>query len=314
MMMRTSLAALALALMAAALVAPALAQVPVNPASISVTVENRLKPINATAPTLLNVTVTASCALVAAAASPPSTSLMAHMETTDTKDLKIEEAADAVFNPADCPTAFAGAGFTINGVGQIKVTPLGTAPGLVDLQFNVSARIEPAGQANSAQTSAPALGRVQVAYRAGHTIKPDITFPAKVTGDHLSFNVTLVYSGNARSMIMFNDVTADNGRIEGLAPRIDNPPVTVKIPVTYYAPSSSWSTANVTMYTYSHYLSTGGVSGDPALPANLKWTFENANPGGAPSASSSEKSSAPVAPMLGLLLVGLAFVVSRRKA
>lgn len=159
--------------------------------------------------------------------------------------------------------------------------------------------------------------KVWAAYNACHSLLPDVTFPVKVSGPKLDFNLTLTYCANARSMIMFDDVKADHGaKLTGLAPTTADPPATVRVPVEFVAPTGAWTTANVTFKNYSHFLSKDGVAGSGMLYQNITWTFTNANPGGAPpgsASSTSKKSPGLEAPVLVAVVLGALVAVARRQ-
>lgn len=295
--------ALGLLAVLAALVAPAAAQTPLDSfTGLSVTVTPPGKALAPGKATALNVTVTAGCALVLANAQAPKATLAvsglpAGINAT---------AGEATFDPQQCSVP---AGTVNSAPTTLSVTPGRSARGLSTMSFNVTASM-PGAQGTTEST--PTTVSFTVDYRACHLIRPDITFPAKVTGATREFNVTVEFCANARTMVMFINPDADSGgQVSGLAPRTEMPPKTVRIPVVFTAPTTTWTTSNVTFLNYSHYLPETGTAGDPMLQQNVTWVFTNANPEGHP-AEDHDSFSLPM-PMILAVLVATALVAERRR-
>ncbi len=195
----------------------------------------------------------------------------------------------------------------LTGTGNVSVAHSPDAPGYTDIVFNLTAT---AGSTTTGLVPAT----VQVGYRPGHTLTPDVQFPLEVTGPSVTFNVTVEFTGNARTMVMFEEITAETGSLSGLEPTLGQPPATEVLQITFTAPEGKWTTSNVTFYNYSHFLLENGLAGTPQLEARPVWTFVNAAP--APSESGGddggEDSPAPAAVLGMVLLLGLAAI--RRRA
>ena len=281
------------ALVAAASAPPASAQF----SDLTVTASAPAAPFPYEGPSMLTFNVTLGCGLLLENAG----SVTVTVTAPDAPAYLAVAPASLEFAPdAACLT---GAG-SITQAGSLTLTPSPDAPGLSDIPLGLVASA-------GSTTSAPAPVVVQVAYRPGHRITPDVTFPLEVDGP-VTFNLTLEFSGNARSMIMFEEVAVERGSLSGLAPIIMVPPATEVLELTFTPPEGDWTSSNVTFYNYSHFLLESGAAGGPELAARPVWTFVQADGGQEPSDGGDKDSPAPAAAWIGLGLLGLAFVLRRR--
>ncbi|MHB8633124.1 MAG: hypothetical protein ACYDBQ_04025 [Thermoplasmatota archaeon] len=249
----------------------------------------------------VNITVTAGCGLILAGGQSPAAQVTFGGDFNTTT-------VNVPFDPTTAIPACANPNAEVTSAMVAQaVVPKPGVPALTPLNLTAVAAMGTAPDNGSVRV----MEHPQVAYRPCHSIQPDIAFPAQVTGASLTFNLTLTYCGNARSMIMFDGAGADHGAsVEGLAPRIAQPPFQVRVPITFVAPTNAWTASNVTFRNYSHYLLMTGQAGTPQLVRNITWQFQNANPAGAPASSSSAKKS----PDLGLpALVATVFLVALRR-
>jgi hypothetical protein len=193
--------------------------------------------------------------------------------------------------------------------GNLGLTPAFEAPGMNETTFTVMASVDTQGEPAE---SAPQDVTVMIEFRPNYTIATDITFPYNVTEDEVRFNVTVTMDANARSMVMFEEVSASEGSFTGLASQTyDAPPEVRVFPVVFTPPDGDWTQSNVTFRVFSHYLPLTGTAGDAMGTQNPVWVFTNGNPGG--SGGDGGKGVPGVGPvfLIGGLL-GLAVIVRRR--
>lgn len=287
-MMRRLLLASLLALTLVAL--PGHAQTP-SLGTITVAIQDATVVVPAEGSTSIEATVTVDCALAIA---EMGTTQVAIAGTADNLTVGTDS---MTIDPQACLTGMG----SISKVANLTLTANPAAPGLTPIPITVAATL---GTTNGSDTT-----DVTVAYRPGHTITPDVTFPVTVTGESFTFNLTLEYTGNARSMIMFEDQDCEGCTVTGLQPIIRQPPATETIQVTFKPAAKDWDNATFEFRNFSHYLLESGDAGDPELEEFITWTFVQGDPPG--------KENGKDSPGLGLvaLLAGLAAaaVVVRRR-
>lgn len=193
---------------------------------------------------------------------------------------------------------------TQNATGTLTVTPGDDAPGLEPVSLVLNAT---AGD-STAQSDDTAM--LYVAYDPGHSISPDISFPYAMTnadGEALEFNITIQVQANAATMVMFTDVQAGGGSINGLDAQTFDVPAgetSRTIPVSW-TPPASWDNATISFRHFSH-CTAEGFQCDPASNGTIEWTITNekGNGGG--------KASPGLAPIIIVGLVALAARAARR--
>lgn len=210
------------------------------------------------------------------------------------------------FDPAACVTDITGGGF----VSESVAVPLAAgkdAPGVVDHALTLVAEVAGGSSTDSAI--------VTVAYHVNYTLVPDVTFPLNVTGDQVSFNVTVTQASNARSMVMMEQLKVTAGTLSGPASEVyendAGKPVSKTFKFTYKPPTSEWTNATATFTAFGHYLLQDGRAGDFDAGTPMTFTFTSA---GEHEHDEEEKESpAPVAPLMLLGLVALALLARRGK-
>lgn len=211
------------------------------------------------------------------------------------------------FDPADCvgpiPPSGAPTG-AITGEGVLKLKVGAQAPGVVNQTVNVTATL---GEATTTQA-----GSYNVSYRPAHTIAPSITFPYTMTSPEVTFQLRVTIDANARSMVMFTNIQADRGTIQGFQSEVYEPPAVKTFNITYKAPAGAWSEAHVKFHHYSHILlKETGKDGPAQLEQDVEWVFVNGMPEGQTSDGSVDApDSMAVVAALGIL--GAALFARRR--
>lgn len=288
--MQFRLAIVAFLLAATAVALPASAQ---QGQDFTITVTAPSTRISPTESTTLDVKVTVGCIRI----------LQAGADVDVDLDVVGPEWLDAVgetvsFAPE---AACADANLRLTKSGTVTITPNATAPGLTASTLKVTGTYADATDAEVSEESGEVAFEVE--YRPGHTVVSELTFPHTMTGTTLKWNVTVSSDANYRTMIMFNDVTATTGVVDGLSPKfIDNPPGSLTFEVTFTAPDSAWTNSTISFVNFSHWCSTTGTCGLANLTQDYEWQILNGNP--PPEESKGLPSNAA-----GLILVGLASLV-----
>lgn len=152
-----------------------------------------------------------------------------------------------------------------------------------------------------------------VAYNADFEMTTDVSFPLNVTGPTVTFNLTVTQKSNARSMVMMEEKAESAGVLSGLSSTVYEADALTKVfPVTYKAPTGTWTNATVTFTAYSHWLLAEGGAGDFTGAQKVTWQFVNAGETHEEHDEPKKKSPAPVAPLLALGLLALAAFARRR--
>ncbi|MEA3191319.1 MAG: hypothetical protein QOD77_1901 [Thermoplasmata archaeon] len=212
------------------------------------------------------------------------------------------------YDPADCtgpipPTAAPSGAITGQGVLKLKAGPL--APGVVNQTVNVTATL-----GDETQTKA---GSYNVTYHAAHTITPSITFPYTMTSGEVTFQLRVTIDANARSMVMFTNIQADRGTIQGFQSEVYEPPAVKTFNITYKAPAGAWTEAHVKFHNYSHILlKETGKDGPAQLAKDHDWVFVNGNPDGVTPGTDSEPAPDGMALVAALGILGAALVARRK--
>ena len=157
------------------------------------------------------------------------------------------------------------------------------------------------------------IADVMVDYLPGHSMTPAGDQVFEVTGDSYSFDLTLDFTSNAKTMVMFeNKVVSGTAGLTGLKAQIVDVESTQSITnnIVFAAPEGAWTEETVTFYTYSHCLD--GPDCGENFEQNITWTFRNANPNvSANEAPLDEEAPGLALPLLLVALVGL--VAARRR-
>ena len=228
--------------------------------------------------------------------------------TTDLPDYYGAQDGPANFSAQDSVT---GAQQQLTQCIDVTLSPTDDALGLVPTPFKATATV------GSASAEFDHDKNVQIAYKDGHTMTTDVSFPYDFTeadGEALEFNITIDIAANSRTMVMFIDPGASAGNVDGLFHQIfdvEDCETTRTIGVTWTPPSFAWENATISFYNYSHCLN--GSPCDPTNEQNITWEIRNAQTGGGPSNTPDDEES-PSVPFiaLGLALVAAAFVARRR--
>jgi len=207
---------------------------------------------------------------------------------------------------ADCAGSSDGY-HTYDGKATLTVSP--DAPGVVDHQVNLTAAL-----GSAASTAVPVT--FNVTYHVSYTLKPDVTFPLKVTKPKTTFNLTVTQASNARSMVMMEEQKTTSGLLTGLASEAYDcdagKPATKTFKVTFTAPDGPWNKSVTTFTAYGHFLLLDTRAGKFDAGTHETWEFDNGGVQPQSTGSASKKSPEPVGPLVALGLVGLAAVLRRR--
>ncbi len=204
------------------------------------------------------------------------------------------------FDEADC---VAGSG-VLTITDSLSMTPTSEAPGLSTTEVTIVAAH---GDASDSSTIP-----ITVDYKMGYTWATNITFPYEMTGESVTFDLTLTVDTNAVTMVMFESVTAPLGILPAPFPYTFNDPMansTHTVQITYQAPLGDWTNDTAVIKTWSHYLNDGAVK-----TADEEMTFTFTRAAGAASGGDDGKDSPGVALPVMLALLGAAMVVARRRS
>lgn len=289
---------------AALLVAPAHAQ---SVDDFALTVGSTAAPIPYNGTGDLPVSLTVGCAVLLQNVEPGATSADATFTLANPPAwLTVEGSPTLSFDLADCSSGVPPTG-SITGDGAVTLKAGPAAPGVLTQKVNVTATL---GTATATQE-----GSYNVSYHAAHTIQPSITFPYTMTSPTVTFDLVVTESANARSMVMFTNVQADRGTVEGFASEVYEPPAQKTLKVTYKATTTPWTEAHVKFHNYSHILlKETGKDGPAQLEKDYDWVFVNGMPQDGSSSGDSNPSPDGMAIVAALGILGAAFVARRKGA
>ncbi|MEA3203141.1 MAG: hypothetical protein QOI63_814 [Thermoplasmata archaeon] len=216
----------------------------------------------------------------------------------DSLDVEMSEAKCATEGPAGNGVV------TLTGTYPFKVAP--SAPGVTTQAVNLTASLE------SGIESAPMQLLFAVQFHPDYDVVPSIKFPYTVDGTSADFTVTVTNRGNARSMVMFEELHASTGTFSGLGSIPYDSPAPHTFQVTFKAPDACWKDAKVDFKTFSHYLLLDQRAGSYKAERTYAWDFSN----GIACTPGKGNSSSKASPVGGLVLLptllAAAFLARRR--
>jgi hypothetical protein len=211
---------------------------------------------------------------------------------------------DVEMDPSGCAGAAAAGGY-LTLTGSYPFSVAAEAPGITTQSVNLTASLEGGAESDPM----PLLFSVQ--YHPDYTVVPSIQFPATVSGNSLNFTVTVTNKGNARGMVMMEELHASTGALSGLTSVAYQPPETKTFQAQFKAPDTCWSSAKVDFKTFAHYLLLDQRAGSYKDARSYDWEFTNGiacTPG---KGNTSSKSS-PVGGLVTIpALLGVALLVRR---
>lgn len=206
--------------------------------------------------------------------------------------------------PADCAGEASGMhAYT----GTFPFALAANAPAVVPVTLNLTAGFA------GVETAETAPVTFAVRFHSDYAVTPSIQFPHTVTGRTANFTVTITNTGNARSMVMVEQVRASTGTFSGLGSLVYQPPETKTFQVTFKAPDACWTTAKVEFHTASHYLLLNQQAGSYKDERDYTWDLSNGVPC-TPGKSETSKASPAAALALLPALLGAALLARRRPA
>ncbi len=210
------------------------------------------------------------------------------------------ENTTVAFAAGDC----AGTSGSAVASGVISMTPTMEAPGMSTNEITLLATIG----GGTASTTVP----ITIDYKMGYTWATNITFPYEMTGDSVTFDLTLTVDTNALTMVMFETVTAPLGILAAPFPYTFNDPIAMNnhtVQLTYQAPVGDWTNDTAVIKTWSHYLNDGALK---TADENMTFMFTRA-PGTASGGNGDGKDSPGLALPAIVALLGAALVAARRR-
>jgi hypothetical protein len=180
--------------------------------------------------------------------------------------------ADAMDVPVDnqkCATEGAGGTGFVTLTGTYPFSVAAGAPAVTTQMVNLTASLE----AGAASQPMPLLFAVQ--FHPDYDVVPSLQFPYTVNGNAANFTVTVTNRGNARSMVMFEELHASTGTFSGLGSMAYDTPAPRTFQVTFKAPTSCWSSAKVDFKTFSHFLLLDQRAGSYKDARTYTWDFTN---------------------------------------
>ncbi|HEX2067047.1 MAG TPA: hypothetical protein VHI93_09570, partial [Candidatus Thermoplasmatota archaeon] len=182
------------------------------------------------------VAVTLPCSLVVyAQAAAPLDSDHIHVEVADKPSWVVAEELElGPVGAADCAGAEASHTYS----GSLPLGVAASAPGVVPQTLNFTA--EYAGVPSDTKSLS-----VSIQFRADYDVVPSIRFPYTMQGGQADFTVSVTSRGNARNMVMVEEVDASTGTFSGLGSVVYESAAPQTFQVSYKAPEGCWTTATV---------------------------------------------------------------------
>lgn len=262
-------------------------------------VDDFISPTNSTD---VDVTVEAACALILQEAGSSDVTVSVDGEGYVTAD-----DATVELDATECVGSTSG---IISGDGTVTLEPVDDTLGLKAFNITFSASLGESSDTDEVQG-------VQLDYLPGHDMDPagDQTFD--VTNGTITFPLEVEITANAKSMVMFERISASAGSVSGFSSMVFDVPNDVReetFQVKWTAPSGDWDEETVTFYTYSHCLDdTNTLPCDEHQPADVTWTFVNAGGSSGDNTTGGDDKDSPGLPLVGAVVaIGLVALARRR--
>ncbi|HUR63770.1 MAG TPA: hypothetical protein VM241_04735 [Candidatus Thermoplasmatota archaeon] len=188
-----------------------------------------------------------------------------HVSIADPPAWAIADELRIDVSPTDCASGQA----THTYAGSFPLAVAADAPGVTTQVLNFTA--DYAGTAPAATAPLP----VAIQFHSDYSVVPSVQFPYAVSGKSANFTVTITNRGNARSMVMVEELHASTGTFSGLGSVVYLPPESKTFQVTFKAPDKCWTSAKVDFKAFSHYLLLDQRAGSYKGEAPTTWEFTN---------------------------------------